>query len=222
MSFSNVPLGNGYDPPKVPARPAVAIPRVQRVEQGKHATARRRRVLRACMACRGQKMRCNGVAPVCERCAANNTQCVYNLPRKDRLKIMASICDSMADTMRAIYPNANEADKMRIERDLKALDEATSAPQMRPITSAMTDTTSSNSPEDKESCGIDQQQDSGGLYLDQAPAYAGVMPAFFTEHVAVGNPVEYSTYDEVVADSSVEYLGEWDLSNIYTTYHDES
>lgn len=34
---------------------------------------------------------------------------------------MTDICDSMANTMRGMYPGANEDDKMRIERDLNAV-----------------------------------------------------------------------------------------------------
>jgi hypothetical protein len=34
---------------------------------------------------------------------------------------MTDICQSMAETMRDMYPNASEEDKMRMERDLNAV-----------------------------------------------------------------------------------------------------
>jgi hypothetical protein len=103
------------------------------------------------------------------------------------------------------------------------LDEATSSSQTRPITSSMTDTTSSNSPEGRDNYGIHQQQDLRGLYPDPAPAFEGAMPTFLSEHTPIGNPTDYATFDEVLANPSADHLGDWYLGNAYANYSmDES
>lgn len=66
----------------------VAIPRLRRPSQT--ATLKdRRRVPRACTSCRSHKIKCTGDTPSCKHCEATGRECVYVLPRKDRLKMSA-------------------------------------------------------------------------------------------------------------------------------------
>lgn len=53
------------------------------------------------------------------------------------------------------------------------------------------------------------------MYPDQVPEYVGTMPAYLTEHTSIGISTGYPTYDEVLANSSADYLGEWDLGDAY-------
>jgi len=77
---------NSNTPMAQSGRGKVAIPRMHRHTQP--PTKDRRRVTRACTACRNHKIKCTGDTPRCKHCESTNRDCVYILPRKDRLKML--------------------------------------------------------------------------------------------------------------------------------------
>lgn len=68
----------------------MAIPRLQRPQQAQGSAKERRRVARACTACRNRKIKCSGNSPQCKHCESAGWECVYIMPRKDHPKMSAS------------------------------------------------------------------------------------------------------------------------------------
>jgi len=113
-----------------PGQLKVAIPRLPRPGQGQAMMKERRRVPRACTACRSHKIKCTGERPLCRHCATTNRECVYIMPRKDRLKMSVNKCDSitgsakvgsvtercqqMAGLLNVLSVSASAADNIRI------------------------------------------------------------------------------------------------------------
>ncbi|KAF2177730.1 hypothetical protein K469DRAFT_742461 [Zopfia rhizophila CBS 207.26] len=95
----------------------VAIPRLQRHGSSKH----RRRVLRACTACRSHKIKCSGDNPRCKRCESTGRECIYIIPRKDRLKIVTERCVRMSSLLKTLRRWASEEDSARISELLEAV-----------------------------------------------------------------------------------------------------
>ncbi|KAF1977713.1 hypothetical protein BU23DRAFT_526171 [Bimuria novae-zelandiae CBS 107.79] len=98
----------------------VAIPRLQRPSQSKSAAAERRRVSRACTACRSHKIKCSGDTPQCKHCGTTGRECVYILPRKDRLKTVSERCMQMAGLLKNMRHLAQGEDHARIGELLEA------------------------------------------------------------------------------------------------------
>ncbi|ORY07939.1 fungal-specific transcription factor domain-domain-containing protein [Clohesyomyces aquaticus] len=92
MSSSTPPSGSG----KQSNMRKVAIPRLQRSAQIAAVSKERRRVPRACTACRNHKIKCSGETPRCKHCESTGRDCVYILPRRDRLKIVTDRCIQLA------------------------------------------------------------------------------------------------------------------------------
>lgn len=90
MSSSTTPYGVGQVPELAPPGKK-AIPRLQRPGQALPPAKDRRRVSRACTACRTHKIKCSGETPLCKHCQSTGRDCIYILPRKDRLKKQVSI-----------------------------------------------------------------------------------------------------------------------------------
>lgn len=65
------------------ARYKVAIPRIT----GKPPQPKRRRVARACDACRQIKLKCNGQRPSCEYCASIGKPCLYSASKREARQI---------------------------------------------------------------------------------------------------------------------------------------
>lgn len=82
----------------------------------------------------------------------------------------------------------------------------------------MTDTTSSNSPKSRDNHGIQQQQGVYALYPDSVPEYVGTLPEFVTEHASMGIQTGDMAYDEVLTNSSADYMGAWNLADAYHSY----
>ncbi|KAH6618851.1 C6 transcription factor-like protein [Boeremia exigua] len=112
-SFPMTPLGQRK----------VAIPRLQKPTHGQIAPKERRRVPRACTACRSQKIKCTGERPRCKHCATTSRECVYIMPRKDRLKIVSERCQQMAGLLKGLQSCANADDSARINDLLGSVDE---------------------------------------------------------------------------------------------------
>ncbi|KAF2462958.1 C6 transcription factor-like protein [Lindgomyces ingoldianus] len=111
--------------PNVPGQPGtrkVAIPRLQRPSQTAAVSRDRRRVPRACTACRSHKIRCSGDTPRCKHCEVSDRECIYILPRRDRLKIVTDRCVQMAGMLKEVKNRAGDEDG-RIGDLLDAIEE---------------------------------------------------------------------------------------------------
>ncbi|KAL5405047.1 hypothetical protein PMIN04_012442 [Paraphaeosphaeria minitans] len=97
----------------------VAIPRLQRTNQSQ-PSKERRRVGRACTACRSHKIKCTGDVPQCKHCEATGRECVYIMPRKDRLKTVTERSGQMIGLLRKLRGLANDEDSARIAELLEA------------------------------------------------------------------------------------------------------
>ncbi|KAF2788125.1 hypothetical protein K505DRAFT_329164 [Melanomma pulvis-pyrius CBS 109.77] len=97
----------------------VAIPRLSRPNTTKDS----RRVARACTACRNHKTKCTGDAPRCKYCEETNKECVYILPRKDRLKIITERCIQMAALLNRLRDRADDDENVLIREVLDAVKE---------------------------------------------------------------------------------------------------
>ncbi|CAI6339581.1 unnamed protein product [Periconia digitata] len=115
--MSNAPQGSGYEGRKI------AIPRLPRASNSHTLPKERRRVARACTACRSHKIKCSGDSPRCKHCVSTDRECVYIMPRKDRLKILSDRCAQMAGYLRMLKGSASEEDNARIGELLEAVDE---------------------------------------------------------------------------------------------------
>ncbi|KAF2190426.1 hypothetical protein K469DRAFT_559877 [Zopfia rhizophila CBS 207.26] len=100
----------------------VAIPRLQRPG---HMTSASRggRVLRACTACRDHKIKCTGDTPRCNSCEFQGRECIYILPRRDKLRIATDHCVQMATLLRDMKSRASEDDCAKINALLGAVEE---------------------------------------------------------------------------------------------------
>ncbi|KAF2848752.1 C6 transcription factor-like protein [Plenodomus tracheiphilus IPT5] len=101
----------------------VAIPRLQKVGQGQGVTKDRRRVPRACTGCRSHKIKCTGERPQCKHCVTTSRECVYIMPRKDRLKIVTERCSQMAGLLKTLKANVGVEDSARIVDILESVEE---------------------------------------------------------------------------------------------------
>ncbi|KAF2712112.1 hypothetical protein K504DRAFT_531255 [Pleomassaria siparia CBS 279.74] len=101
----------------------VQIPRMPRTGFAQSPTKDRRRVPRACTACRNHKIKCTGDNPQCKHCESVGRECVYILPRKDRLKIITERCAQMAGLLSAMRGRADEEESARIGELLDAVEE---------------------------------------------------------------------------------------------------
>ncbi|KAH7090694.1 C6 transcription factor-like protein [Paraphoma chrysanthemicola] len=154
MNMPSTPLGQRK----------VAIPRLQRPGQGPHTIKDRRRVPRACTACRSHKIKCTGERPLCKHCAATSRDCIYIMPRKDRLKIITERCLQMAGLLKGLRNSANAEDNVRIADILIAVEEETS--ELRQTTISDPDTDVYGSTEGREVCNVDQEHELSGESLD--------------------------------------------------------
>ncbi|KAF2678676.1 hypothetical protein K458DRAFT_394724 [Lentithecium fluviatile CBS 122367] len=105
------------------ARTKVAIPRLQRPHPPQGSGKDRRRVARACTACRNHKIKCSGSSPQCKHCESTGRECIYIMPRKDRLKIVAERCAQMAAYLKALKHAASDEDAVRISELLDIVEE---------------------------------------------------------------------------------------------------
>ncbi|KAF2829918.1 hypothetical protein CC86DRAFT_285140 [Ophiobolus disseminans] len=146
-------------------RRTVAIPRMARSDQRPHAAQVRRRVSRACTACRSHKIKCTGDKPLCAHCAETERECVYIMPRKDRLKVVTEQCREMAGLLGALRNFASAEDKVRIAN---IVDEVTKEISDIPPPTASTDPDGDSylSPESRWSGSLDQDQKLGVETLD--------------------------------------------------------
>ncbi|KAL6703588.1 hypothetical protein ACN47E_009533 [Coniothyrium glycines] len=112
----------GYNTTPIGQR-KVAIPRLQKVGQANDAAKDRRRVPRACTGCRSHKIKCTGDRPSCKHCSTTSRECVYIMPRKDRLKIVTERCHEMALILRAMSKTTNGPTNPRIADILEAVEE---------------------------------------------------------------------------------------------------
>ncbi|KAJ4994504.1 C6 transcription factor [Stagonosporopsis vannaccii] len=127
----------------------VAIPRLQKPGLGQTATKDRRRVPRACTACRSHKIKCTGERPQCKHCATTSRECVYIMPRKDRLKIVNERCQQMASLLKGLQSCANADDAGRISELLEAVEEEISEAR-HTTASSIPDTDANGSQEDHD------------------------------------------------------------------------
>ncbi|KAF2624217.1 C6 transcription factor-like protein [Macroventuria anomochaeta] len=138
------------------AQRKVAIPRLQRPSQGQNGMKDRRRVPRACTACRSHKIKCTGERPHCKHCATTNRECVYIMPRKDRLKIVMERCQQMASLLKGLRSCANADDDARIADLLEAVEEEISGSR-RTTAPSIPDTDANGSQESHELGALDHQ-----------------------------------------------------------------
>ena len=114
----------------------VAIPRLHRTGDTKSLSKQRHRVSRACVACRNQKVKCSGDTPSCVHCQTTGRECLYVMPRRDRLNMWADRkrisyqanepsvtdrCVEMARLLRALERDAGPDDSRRINELLEAV-----------------------------------------------------------------------------------------------------
>ncbi|KAF2447068.1 hypothetical protein P171DRAFT_409437 [Karstenula rhodostoma CBS 690.94] len=105
-----------------PSGRKVAIPRLQRVNQSQ-PFKERRRVGRACTACRSHKIKCTGDVPQCKHCETTGRECVYIMPRKDRLKTVTERSGQMVEMLKKLRRFANNEDGARIAELLEAAED---------------------------------------------------------------------------------------------------
>ncbi|OAG07114.1 uncharacterized protein CC84DRAFT_1117220 [Paraphaeosphaeria sporulosa] len=105
-----------------PSGRKVAIPRLQRTNQSQ-PSKERRRVGRACTACRSHKIKCTGDVPQCKHCETTGRECVYIMPRKDRLKTVTERSGQMIGLLKKLRAFANDDDGARIAELLEAAEE---------------------------------------------------------------------------------------------------
>ncbi|CBX93466.1 hypothetical protein IAQ61_009158 [Plenodomus lingam] len=101
----------------------VAIPRLQKQGPGQGVSKDRRRVPRACTGCRSHKIKCTGERPQCRHCATTSRECVYIMPRKDRLKIVTLRCSQMAKLLKTLKDNVGVEDNVKIADILESVEE---------------------------------------------------------------------------------------------------
>jgi len=89
----------------------VAIPRLQRPHQAQSSAKDRRRVARACTACRNHKIKCSGNNPRCKHCESTSRECIYIMPRKDRLKMSAPTPSPGQGRLLTLAVSLNDAPK---------------------------------------------------------------------------------------------------------------
>ncbi|KAL5372128.1 hypothetical protein DPSP01_013742 [Paraphaeosphaeria sporulosa] len=100
----------------------VAIPRLQRLNLSQ-SSMKRERVGRACTACRSRKIKCTGDVPQCKRCGSTGRECVYVMPRKDRLKTVTERSGQMIGLLKKLHGFANDEDSAHISKLLEAAEE---------------------------------------------------------------------------------------------------
>jgi hypothetical protein len=107
----------------------VAIPRLHRTGDSKPLSKQRHRVSRACVACRNQKVKCSGDTPSCVHCQATGRECLYIMPRRDRLNIVTDRCVEMARLLRALERDAGPDESRRINDLLEAVNALRAIPR---------------------------------------------------------------------------------------------
>ncbi|KAF2740060.1 hypothetical protein EJ04DRAFT_531172 [Polyplosphaeria fusca] len=107
----------------LPGSRKIAIPRLQRLGQGIVPPRDRQRVPRACTACRNHKIKCSGDTPQCNHCETAGRECVYVLPRRDRLKIVTDRCIQMVALLKDLKDRAADDDGAKIVDLLDAVEE---------------------------------------------------------------------------------------------------
>ncbi|KAF1963092.1 hypothetical protein CC80DRAFT_105298 [Byssothecium circinans] len=118
----------------------VPIPRLHRAVPPPDSSQKsRRRVARACTACRAHKIKCSGHQPQCKHCESTSRECIYIMPRKDRLKIVSDRCVQLAGLLNTVKDKVGEADNVAItnllttvEADLSDIITAPSSPLTNP------------------------------------------------------------------------------------------
>ncbi|KAF2259054.1 hypothetical protein CC78DRAFT_572112 [Lojkania enalia] len=113
----------------------VAIPRLQRPGHTGATPRDRRRVSRACTACRSHKIKCTGDTPRCRHCQVAGRECVYVLPRRDKLRIVTERCVQMAELLNGLRARTGEEDSARIADLLEAVEEDISEMRQTPTSS---------------------------------------------------------------------------------------
>ncbi|KAF2116608.1 fungal-specific transcription factor domain-containing protein [Lophiotrema nucula] len=106
-----------------PGSRKIAIPRLQRPGHTNSLPKDRRRVPRACTACRSHKIKCSGDTPKCKHCATAGRECVYMLPRRDKLKIVTDRCAQMAAFLHELKARVGDEDSARINELLDAVED---------------------------------------------------------------------------------------------------
>ncbi|KAK7178420.1 hypothetical protein DPSP01_014092 [Paraphaeosphaeria sporulosa] len=105
-----------------PSGTKVTIPRFQRLDQSQ-PSKEQRRVGRACTACRSHKVKCTGDVPQCKHCGTTGRDCVYIVPRKDRLKTATKRSGQMAGLLKKLRGFANDEDSARLAELLVAAED---------------------------------------------------------------------------------------------------
>ncbi|KAF2655822.1 hypothetical protein K491DRAFT_657751 [Lophiostoma macrostomum CBS 122681] len=100
----------------------IAIPRLHRTGEIKSSAKQRQRVSRACLGCRTQKVKCSGDVPSCVHCQATGRECLYIMPRRDKLNIVTDRCVEMAILLRTLERDAGPEESRRINELLEAVE----------------------------------------------------------------------------------------------------
>ncbi|KAF2873127.1 fungal-specific transcription factor domain-containing protein [Massariosphaeria phaeospora] len=116
----------------------VAIPRLQRPAQAQNSVRDRRRVSRACTECRRHKIKCSGDTPKCQHCEAMGSNCVYVMPRKDKLRDVTERAARMATYLTDLQNRVSGDEAERIKQILATAHDDISDHRQAPLSSSTT------------------------------------------------------------------------------------
>ncbi|KAJ6199975.1 hypothetical protein J3E72DRAFT_307672 [Bipolaris maydis] len=109
--------------------PKVAIPRLKRPNQqtvfSKSPRISSERVSQACNRCRRRKLKCSGTRPRCTNCTKYNEDCIYHLPRRDRLREAAHKIEVLSTLLEDIRSALDDENTKRIDDVLKEFEDDT-------------------------------------------------------------------------------------------------
>ncbi|KAF2796102.1 hypothetical protein K505DRAFT_323615 [Melanomma pulvis-pyrius CBS 109.77] len=111
----------------------VQIPRLERRGEPSKAGKNKHRVSKACLHCRGRKVKCDGGQPTCANCRENKTTCEYSSSRQDKLKTATEQNQDMIRLLKDLRQRIGGADKKKIDDMLAALDYANDASSIPPL-----------------------------------------------------------------------------------------
>ncbi|KAH3908606.1 hypothetical protein HBI56_075330 [Parastagonospora nodorum] len=205
------------------SRRTIAIPRLPTKNQGQHTTPARRRVARACTACRVQKVRCDGIKPECERCVTTQSNCDYVMPRKDRLKTMTELCRRSTELLRIYRDSASVEDQRIIDGIWTMFHEEATQPR-----TAISTPSSENDEmlesvqtsvlelkqeqvESRQSSEFRQEPEQRGTYPGPLPFYGGLPTV--APMIADDTHTYYATYGAYNDTITSTNLGVWDANS---------
>ncbi|KAF2653038.1 hypothetical protein K491DRAFT_718355 [Lophiostoma macrostomum CBS 122681] len=96
----------------------VAIPRLERAQPERKATAPKSRAQTACTQCRKRKVRCTGETPRCKHCIEQDVECVYPRARQDRLRAATEQNQQLVNLLKDLSTRVDDADRLRIDEVL--------------------------------------------------------------------------------------------------------